>query len=395
MKKFTDFIIDKRYLILVIFIILAIVSAIASTHVVINYDMAKYLPSTSETRIGMDIMEEEFVGTETSSLNIMFKGLNEQEKTEICEWIENYEGVDSVDYDETEEYNKDDYTLYVINVDDDDESETASNVYNAVTEQYEDYEFEISGNIANKNKVVLPTLIVGLAVLCALVILIFMCESYAEPILFLTAILMAVFLNSGTNIIFSSVSNVTSSITAILQLALSMDYSIMLMNRYNQEKEKEKDNKKAMKNALYYSFKSISSSSVTTIVGLLALVFMSFTIGRDLGFVLAKGVLFSLISIFFVLPALILIFEKWIIKTKKKSPALKLDWFGKFSYKFKSVALFVFIGVFIFSFIMKGNLKILYTDSEDNAIAEVFDETNQIAVIYRNEDEEKNQKFFG
>ena len=108
----------------------------------------------------------------------------------------------------------------------------------------------------------------------AMVILIILSESYVEPFLYLISIGVAVFINKGTNIMFDSVSNITDSITAILQLALSMDYSIMLSNRYRQEREIEKDKLKAMKSALYDSFKAISSSSVTTIAGLIALVFM-------------------------------------------------------------------------------------------------------------------------
>ena len=134
-----------------------------------------------------------------------------------------------------------------------------------------------------------------------------------------------------------------------------------------------------MKKALYNAFKSISSSSVTTIVGLMALVFMSFKIGRDLGFVLAKGVLFRLICIFFVLPALILMFDKLIEKTKKKSPNIKLDKVGKISFKLRYIAVPVFIIVFIVSFLQRGNLGILYTDSESDNISEVFKENNQIA----------------
>ena len=278
-------------------------------------------------------------------------------------------------------------------MDDEDESELAKKVYTEINEKYKDYDIYKSGSIEEKNHDVLPTWVVAIAVFCVLIILIIMCNSYVEPFLFLIAILMAVVLNTGTNIIFNNVSNITNSITAILQMALSMDYSIMLMNRYNQEKEKEKDNKKAMKNALNDAFKSISSSSVTTIVGLLALVFMSFTIGKDLGIVLAKGVLFSLVSIFFVLPALILIFDKWIVKTKKKSLNLKLDGLGKFAFRFRKIAIFVFIGVFMFSFITKGNLKILYAEPEDGKIAEIFGENNQIAIIYNNHEEEKIRNY--
>ncbi len=393
MRKITDFIINKRHFILVLFIVFTIISAILSTKVKINYDIAKYLPDTSETRIGMDIMEEEFSGTETSTLNLMFENLADDEKLQIKNDLKSIDGVESVDYENNENYNKENYTLYVITVDDKSDSQKATDVYNQITEKYKDYTIYTSGDVSETNKTVLPFWIVALAVACALVILLIMCESYVEPFLFLTSILMAVVLNKGTNIIFPNVSNITDSIVAILQMALSMDYSIMLMNRYDQEKQIEKDNIKAMKNALYKAFQAISSSSVTTIVGLLALVFMSFKIGKDLGFVLAKGVLFSLICIFFVLPSLILMFDKWIVKTKKKSPNFKLDKLGKFSYKIRFISVPIFLIVFIASFITKGNLGIDYTDSQTDDISEVFDENNQIAIIYKNKDEEKISKY--
>lgn len=393
MRKFTDFIINKRHLILILFIILSIISGILSQKVNINYDIAEYLPSTSETRIGMNIMEREFKEIKSSSLNLMFEDLQEDKKTEIYSELIQINGVSSVDYDNTENYNKENYTLYVIHVDDTEDSKLASDVYKEITKNYKDYKIYTDGDIAERNKPVLSIWIVVLAVVCAMIILIVMCESYVEPFLFLTSILIAVVLNNGTNIIFGTVSNITSSISAILQMALSMDYSIMLMNRYAQEREKEEDKVKAMKNALYNAFKSISSSSVTTIVGLLALVFMSFTIGRDLGFVLAKGVLFSLISIFFVLPGLILMFDKWIAKTKKKSPNFKMDGLGKISYKVRYVALVLFLIAFVGSYIVKGNLGISYTDTTSNEINKVFSENNQIALIYNSKDEEIVAKY--
>ena len=393
MRKITDFIINKRHFILVLFIILTVVCGVLSSKVKINHDIAEYLPDTSETRIGMDIMEEEFSGTETSTLNLMFQDLQDEQKLQIKNELEKIEGVESIDYDDTEKYNKDNYTLYVITVDDKDDSQTATNVYNEITEKYKYYTIYTSGDVSETNKTVLPFGIIVLAVACALVILLIMCESFVEPFLFLTSILMAVVLNKGTNIIFPNVSHITNSIAAILQMALSMDYSIMLMSRYDQEKQTETDKVKAMKNALYKAFQAISSSSVTTIVGLLALVFMSFKIGKDLGFVLAKGVLFSLICIFFVLPALILMFDKWIVKTKKKSPNIKLDWLGKFSYKIRYIAVPLFIIIFITSFLLKGNLGIDYTDTQSDEISNVFTENNQMAIIYKNEDEERISKY--
>lgn len=389
MRKVTDFIIDKRYGILFLFIIFSICSMFLMTKVNINHDIAKYLPKASETRIGMDIMEKELKEIDSSSFNLMFKGLSIDDKEKIYRELTKIDGVDSVDYDEGADYNRGDYTLYVINVSDTDDSILARDVFSNVKEKYDDYDIYTSGDIADSNEEVLPIWIVVLAVFCALIVLIVMCSSYVEPFLFLTVILIAVLLNDGTNIIFDSVSNITSSISAILQMALSMDYSIMLMSRYNQEKEKKDDKVKAMKEALSNAFSSISSSSITTIVGLLALVFMSFTIGRDLGFVLAKGVLLSLVCIFTCLPALILIFDKFITKTKKKSLNIKLDTLGKFSYRLRKISLLIFVLVFIFSFFTKGSLKILYTDDENNKIKEVFKTNNQMAIVYKNDNEKK------
>ncbi len=393
MKKVTNFIVDKRYFILVLFIALTIVSAIFSKNVKINHDIAKYLPDTSETRIGMNIMEKEFEGKETSTLNIMFENLSKEEKQNIKEKLQNIDGVKDIYYDDTLDYNKDKYTLYVVNVKDKSDSKLATKVYNQINEEYKDYTFYTSGDIAETNKTVLPFWIIALAVFSALIILIIMCESFVEPFLFLITILMAVILNKGTNIIFPNVSHITSSISAILQMALSMDYSIMLMNRYDQEKKTEKDKVKAMKKALHKAFQAISSSSVTTIVGLLALVFMSFKIGKDLGIILAKGVLFSLICIFFVLPSLILMFDKWIVKTKKKTPHIKLDKLGRVSYKIRYVSLPLFLIVLVTSFILKGNLGILYTDKQTDEISKKFTENNQMAILYQNKDEDKIAKY--
>ena len=388
MRKVTDFIIEKRNYVLTIFIILSVVCLYLSTKVHINYDLTEYLPSTSETRIGMDIMNDEFPELDTSALNVMFKNLSTEDKNKIKDELENIEGVSSVTYDDSDKYNKDEYTLYEITVDGADDSKNAANVYKSVKDNYKDYEVYTSGEVATRNAPVLNIAVIALAIFCAMIILIIMCDSYVEPFLFLFVIGLAVFLNKGTNIIFSSVSNITTSICAILQMALSMDYSIMLMNRYTQEKEHTKNKEEAMKNALYHSFGSISSSSVTTIVGLLALVFMSFTIGRDLGIVLAKGVIFSLISIFLALPALILMFDSLIEKTQKKHFSMKLDWLGNFSFGIRHMAIFLFIIIFALSYFLKGNLQYEFTSKEQDDIARVFKENNQIALIYPSNEED-------
>ena len=390
MRRVTDFIVKARYVFLTLFVILAIFSLYLGTKVNINEDIMKYLPETSEIKIGKDIMDEEFIEQDSSVLNVMFKDLSDTEKEDTLKKLESINGVSSVLYENTDEYNRDKYTLYVLNVDDYDHSKTAENVYNEVNEMKPE---AMSGSIYSEWKPVLQIWIVVVAIAMAMIILTILSESYIEPWLYLISIGVAVFINKGTNIIFPSVSNITDSIVAILQLALSMDYSIMLSNRYRQEREKEKDKTKAMKNALYNSFKAILSSSITTVVGLLALVFMSFTIGRDLGLVLAKGVVLSLVSIFFCLPGLLVLCDKLIMNSKKKTINFNLKGLGKYSYKTRWVQLVFIIVSFIAAYILKGNIGILYTGTQQDEVGKHFPSTNQIAIIYENKYDEIITKY--
>ena len=372
-------------------IFLAIFNIYLMRKVNINEDIMKYLPETSETKQGIDIMDSSFSKQDSSYLNVMFKGLSNEDKQSTLNELKGINNVKSVDYDETSEYNIDDYTLYKVNVDDYADSDTAKEVYDYIDENYK--VAGLSGTIADENKPLLQLWVVIVAITCAMIILIILSESYVEPFLYLISIGIAVFINKGTNIIFPSVSSITDSIVAILQLALSMDYSIMLSNRFKQEKEKNPNKIEAMKEALYHSFISISSSSITTIVGLLALVFMSFTIGRDLGFVLAKGVLLSLVSIFFCLPALLLICDNLIKKTHKKSINFNLKKLGNFSYKTRFIQCIIIILLFGITYMLKGNISILYTGSEQDKVGKVFPATNQIAVVYENKYEDIISKY--
>lgn len=388
MKKLADFIVDKRYFVLILFLCLTGFCLFLSTKVTINYDITEHLPKNSETRKGMDLMNNQFDKEKSSNLLVMFHDITGHEE-DVLDELSKIKGVNSVEYDNTKEYNIDNYTLYNLKVDDYSDSDTAKGVYDAVLEKYEDQGVKLSGTINEEFKPVLEMWIVFAAIGCAMIILIIMCDSYVEPFLFLFTIGLAVYINKGTNIMFSSVSNITDSICAVLQMALSMDYSIMLMNRYTQEKTNTRDNKEAMKNALHNAFASISSSSVTTIVGLIALVFMSFTIGKDLGYVLAKGVLLSLVCIFAVLPCLILMFDNLITKTKKKHLNINMSKVGVLSYNLRYGALALIIVLFVVSYILKGNLQILYTATENDEVAGVFHENNQMAIIYNNKDEDK------
>jgi len=388
-RKITDFIVEKRNWILGIFAILTVVGICVMGNVNINRNMMEYLPEDSETRVGLDVMTDEFGEDDTSDLTVMFHDLSDENRQSLLEYFQNLDGVSEVAYDESEEYNRDGYTRYVLTIDSTADSATAKRVYDEINQaDFNEYlEKDLAGSIEDENGEVLHFSIIVLAVVCALIILIVMSESFIEPFLFLATILIAVVLNKATNLIFPSVSNITDSIVAILQMALSMDYSIMLMNRYTQERKIEPNKVKAMKNALHASFAAISSSSVTTIVGLLALVFMSFTIGRDLGLVLAKGVMFSLIAIFTCLPGLILLCDKLIEKTRKPSPHFKMQWAGNLAHKIRFVGLPIFLLVFAGCFLFKGNLGIFYSSPLDNKVEEVFGSSNQFALLYKNSDE--------
>ena len=393
MKKISNFIIEKRYYILGLFIIITIFSLFMIPKVNINSDLTRYLPDSSETKMGYDIMDDEFEEEKSSSINIMFKDLSEEDKISIFEQLKQVENVSSVNYDNSENYNKDDYTLYELNIKEYSDSQISKTIYDNLKKQYKDYEVYYSGSVIDSNTPVLDSWVIIVAVTLAFIILIIMSESYFEPVIFFMAIGSAVAINMGTNIIFNSVSMVTNSICSILQLALSMDYSIMLMSRFRQEKKKNPNSKEAMKKALRHSFGAISSSSITTMVGLLALVFMSFTLGKDLGIVLAKGVLLSLVCIFLMLPSLILLFEKIIIKTPKKSFKINLTKLGNFSYKVRHIGLALLIIIFIGSYILKGNINILYTASENDVVGSIFKENNQMVIIYNNEDEQRYSEY--
>ena len=383
MQKVTDFIVNHCYIIFVVFLVLTGICGVLATKVHINKDIYSYMPADSETSKGLEIMNDEFNYSGTSSYEMMLKDVPNEKRFEIKNDIESIDGVGSVDYDETDNYNRDEYVRYKINIDAPADSEVANQAYHEIHKKYyEEYETVEAGQVRDYNGDVLRIDITLFAVGFAMVILIIMSKSWTEPFLFLFAILLAVVVNKGTNIIFPSVSHITDSISAILQMALSMDYAIMLSTRYRQEKINCKDKMTAMRHAMRYSFGAISSSSVTTVVGLLMLIFMSFTIGQDMGLVLSKGVILSLVSIFTSLPALLLLFDKIIEKTAKKTINFKMDFFGKCAFSFRKFALPAFLVIFAGAFMLKGSTVIDFTTAQNNKINSVFEETNQMALVY-------------
>ena len=394
MQKIAAFIVKKRKLLLVVMLALAVVCAALMPFVGINTDMTKYLPDSSQMKIGMDRMNEAFPNVaETYTIRVMFRGLDARDKLAIREQLAEIPNVDSVAYEpDSDDYNRGDATLYKLTTQYDYKSDEEAQIERDVADRFADYDVAVRSDDTSTPDI--PPIVFILSIVLVTTILLIACPSYFEPVLFLLTIGVAVLLNQGTNIILGETSDVTASISAILQLALSMDYSIILMNRYRQELAKGDDRESAMTHALTAAFGSITGSSVTTIVGLLMLVFMRFKIGFDLGIVLAKGVLFSLLCVFTVLPGLILWADKVIRRTMKKPRAPKrerksvLAGLGRFSYRWRGVIAAVFVLLFAGAYILQLSTQISYTLTDPDPVAEVFPADNPLVVLYNNQDED-------
>jgi uncharacterized protein len=386
MKKVANFLVEKRYIVLVSMIIITVVCGLLINKVTVNTDMSKYLPTNSSMKAGLGIMNKEFPVNEASGdVRVMFNGLNDSQKAKILEKLKAIKYVDTVDFKAgSSDYNKGERSLYIVNFKYGYSSSEAVAVANAISNGFKDYDMVY--HIDNVKSSLSPFIIFSaLAILT--IILLLMCHSWLEPILLLVTIGLAVVINMGTNVFLGSISENTKSISSILQLVLSMDYAMVLLNRYRQELALNSNAKIAMKSALAKAFHAIVSSALATMVGLLTLCFMSFKIGMDLGLVLSKGVFFSMICITTVLPALIVMFDKGIKKSTKKVLPIKMDAISKFSNKFRFVITGVFVIIFVCVFLLSNNTKIAYVLSGGDPTAKYFPKDSQVVILYKNSDE--------
>ena len=387
MKKIINFITEKRNYILVFMLLVTCLSIFAMGKVNINQDMTKYLPSNSSMKKGIDILEKELPDVKNmSTIWVMVDDLDNNKKLYVYNNLKEIKNIYTISYDnKSDTYNKDNHTLYVLTSKYNSNSDEIKNIKKELDNLKEEYKlvYELDSDITN-----VPISIIIFAFSILLIILLIMCSSWIEPVLFIITIGIAIIINLGTNYLLGEVSYTTYSIAAILQLVLTMDYSIMLLNRYREEKENNKNNLTSMKEAIKKSFPSIMGSSFTTIVGLLALLFMSFKIGTDLGIVLSKGVLISLICIFTVLPSLILIFDKLIYKTHKKYPHINMEKIAIFSQKYKYIISLTFIILFAGLYFIKGTNIVTFDTPKDNTISKVFKRDNNIVLLYENKNED-------
>lgn len=388
--KIFEFFVKRRVIILAVMLVLAAACGFMALGVSINSDLTKYLPDDSPMRHGMEVMEEQFPDAENYSIRVMFKGLAADERESVKSRLSGLEYVDSVEYDpDSSDYNKEGYTFYVLNTEYDYDSDEEKALEEKVASEFSDYDVTVRNDSVKSPDIPLTVYLAAFVIIA--VILLISCDSCFEPLLFLINIAIAIILNLGTNIILGEISDITAGVAAILQLALSMDYSIILMNRYRQELKKTDDREKAMSNALHAAFSSITGSAVTTIVGLLVLVFMRFKIGMDIGIVLAKGVAFSMICVFTVLPSLILVSHKVIEKTKKKKAVSKenraLSALGGFEHKARFVIAPLFVLLIIGTAILQTQTTTVYTLRDKDPIADVFPSENTLVMLYENSDE--------
>lgn len=387
MKKFADFLIDRRYVMLAIMLVLTIVCGVLATMVPINKDRTEYLADDSNMKQGLSLMESAFPeAAEKASIRVMFDDLTAEQITDVKTRLEAIPNVSSVTYDaHSEDYNKDNRTLFVVNSEFDYNTDEEKAIEAAIENGFPEFTMAYQNNDIQSTEVPMWLILTALALMT--VVLLIMCNSWLEPILILATIGVAVVINMGTNVFLPYTDELTASVGPIIQLVLSMDYSIILMSRYRQEKNKGSNRLDAMKTALAGSISSIASSSLTTVVGLLALVFLSFKLGPELGIVLAKGVFISMLCVFMLLPVMVLALDPWLEKTKKKAPHIPMGPFSKISHRARYVMPAVFAILLIGSFILQGFTTITFTEKSEDPLAEVFPKDNTVVLIYHNKDE--------
>lgn len=378
----SEFLVKKR----VIFMLAAVVIAIACIFLIpytnINSDMSRYLPDDSQMKQGIDKMSEEFgdAGLGSGMVRVMFKSLPDSARTIIKEELSDIDGVANVIYIEgSDEYNHGEMVLYELLGN---SKRSQHELADDINSRYCD--LVIVETSEQDSTAPLGVMLIAFALL--LVVLVIMCESWLEPPIFLAAIGVAIAINMGTNALLESVSATTNSIAAMLQLVLSIDYSIILMNRYRQEKTSGKDKIAAMSAALGKASSSIVSSAFTTIVGLLALVFMKLKIGADMGIVLAKGVLCSLVAIFTVLPFLVILLDGAIEKSKKRVLKFHTERLAGFSMKFRIPLAILFVIIFAGAYWLHKKTDISFSIEQKSQIAETFPQRNITALLYENSD---------
>lgn len=414
MNKFGKFVTKHKYIILIIGILLLIPSVIGMSLTRINYDVLSYLPNTLETVEGQDIMVDEFgmgafsmvivENMENKDVVALKEKLLDVEHVEKIIWYDSVADIslptDMLPNDLKEALFKGDATMMIALFDDttssDDTMEAVTQMRETVKEQA--FISGMSGIVTDIKNLALAEMpiYVTIAAILALLVLFFTMDSLVTPVIFLIGIGVSILYNLGSNIFLGEISYITQALTAVLQLGVTMDYSIFLLESYQANKSRfEGDKERAMAHAVGNTFKSVVSSSITTVAGFAALCFMTFTLGRDLGIVMAKGVVIGVITCITLLPAMILIFDKWIEKTTHRNLFPKFEKTSKFITKYYPAAIVLFVALFVPAYYGNHHVDVYYNidsslpDTLESAVAnkkldETFNMNNMHVLLLKN-----------
>lgn len=405
MEKLAAFIVDKRKAFLVFFILACIYCAMSISKVKVNNDLTEYLPGDTETRQGLDIMNEQFITF--GSAKILVANVTYDKALELAKGMEDIEGISGVSFfdpddedgtyddDNIEDYYKDSSALYQLTFDEEEDTPLSQQAIAQVREYLADYDTYVYTTVDKDDAASLQEDIKFIMVIVVIIIvgvLLFTSSTYMEIVIFLLVFSVAALLNMGTNYWFGEVSFITNAVGTVLQLALAIDYAIILFHRFMEERE-ALETREALIEALSKAIPEISSSSLTTISGMVALMLMHFQIGMDLGRVLTKAIIFSMLSVFCFMPALIVMFTKQIDKTRHKSFVPKINIWGKIVVKTRFILPAIFAVILVFGCIYSNRCHYIYdVNSIDSKkkneylaskerIEETFETSNLMAVV--------------
>lgn len=376
LSSFYSGVIKYRKIIFLIFIAAAIAGALMKPLVGVNYDMKDYLPEETPSTQAMKVMTDEFGGSMPNA-RVMIKDVTVREARQYKEKIENVDGVEEVswvddanllanmpmsftDNDTLSNYfvwNEDGKTgsaLMTVTIDKNKRLSAVAQIREIVGDDNCMTGDAVSTAVATESTVKEIAKTAAVSVLLVLLILVLTTMSWLEPIIILAGIGVAIIINNGTNLIFGEVSFVTNASGSILQLAVSLDYSVFLIHRF-EECRQNKPLEEAMVEALCKSTSSIASSGLTTVIGFMALILMRFQIGPDMGLALAKGVIISLITVFTFTPAMILMLSKWTDKTRHKRFLPDFSKLGRFVKKVMIPAVVIFAVAIVPAFVLANH----------------------------------------
>ena len=393
MEKIATFIVDKRNLFFLLYAFALIFSIVATGWVKVENDITTYLPEDTETRQGLTVMNDNFVTYGTA--RVMVSNVTYETAENICSDLESIDGVTSVDFDDTTDHYKSASALFSVTFDGTTTDDISIHALHTIRDMLAGYDTYIDTEVGVDTSADLQSEMSVILVLAAIVIVLVLTltsRSYAEvPVLIMT-FGAAALLNMGTNFLCGTISFISNSVTVILQLALAIDYAIILCHRFSDEHE-TKDTREACIAALSKAIPEISSSSLTTISGLGALAFMHFGIGRDMATVLIKAILFSLLSVFTLMPGLLMVFSKKIDATRHKNLIPKITFLGKFDVATRFIVPPIFAVVVVVTAVLANKCPYCYSYTDlvtakqsesqiaHQKIKNAFGVNNMVAVI--------------